>query len=334
MGDQNGAGPLPDGMRSLRSSAALLRATFGFDGIRVMRESATTAVELEDDPASPWHALALTVYGFSLYLSGQPGLGEVLRPAVTSGVTDPVVRLTAMSVAALIATDEGRMAQAKSLAETALRIADENGVRNAPQTSLAHMAVGAWRVQEGRLEEARTELVRALQTRRRWLQMSPWPTLEVMFRLAAVLHDLGDDAGAATLVTEIYDVLTALPDGADTQWARLELLRRRLGSGIGAAPAGEGAAHGLTDREITVLRMLRGPMSIAEIAEQLELSANTIKTHTRAIYRKLGVSTRSAAVTRGQESGLLLAAGPYRGLSRTGPDTPARPLRRAFTRSV
>ena len=148
IGAHDGAAPLPDGMRSLRSSAALLQATFGFDGIRVMRESARTAVELEDDPASPWHTLALTVYGFSQYLSGQPGPGEVLRRAVLSGVTDPVVRLTATSVAALIATDEGRMAQAKSLAETALRIADENGVRNAPQTSLAHLAVGAWRVHE------------------------------------------------------------------------------------------------------------------------------------------------------------------------------------------
>ena len=139
--------------------------------------------------------------------------------------------------------------------------------------------------------------------------MSPWPTLEVMFTLAAVLHDLGDDAGAATLATEIDDVLTALPDGADTQRARLELLRRRLGAGIGAASEGEGEAHGLTDREMTVLRMFRGPMSIAEIAEQLELSSNTVKTHTRAIYRKLDVSARPAAVTRGRELGLLLAAG-------------------------
>jgi LuxR family maltose regulon positive regulatory protein len=49
-------------------------------------------------------------------------------------------------------------------------------------------------------------------------------------------------------------------------------------------------------------------MSIAEIAKQLELSANTIKTHTRAIYRKLGVSTRAAAVTRGYELDLLSAA--------------------------
>jgi LuxR family transcriptional regulator, maltose regulon positive regulatory protein len=51
--------------------------------------------------------------------------------------------------------------------------------------------------------------------------------------------------------------------------------------------------------------MLRGPMSIAEIAQELELSPNTIKTHTQAIYRKLGVSARPAAVARARELGLL-----------------------------
>ena len=301
-------GPLPDGMRSLRSSAALLRAAFGCDGIRVMRESAATAVELEDDPASPWHTLALTIHGFSLYLSGQPGPGAALRRAVLSGVTDPVVRLTATSVAALIATAEGRLAKAKALADAALRIADDNGMADA-QASLAHLAVGAEWAEEGRLEEARRELMRALRSRC-WLGTNPWPAVEAMFRLAGVLHGMGDDTGAAALVTEIDDTLTSLPDGAEAQWARLDLLRLRLGTGAGSAAdqAGQGDGQRLTDREMTVLRMLRGTMPVAEIAQELKLSANTIKTHTRAIYRKLAVSSRPAAVIKARELGLLLAA--------------------------
>src|SRR5208282_1568724 len=63
-------GPLPDGMRSFKSSAALLRGVYGFDGLRVMRDSACLAVELETDSRSPWHGLAKAAYGFSLYLSG------------------------------------------------------------------------------------------------------------------------------------------------------------------------------------------------------------------------------------------------------------------------
>ena len=142
-------GPLPDGMRSLRSSAALLRATFGFDGIRVMRESAATAVELEDDPASPWHALALTVRGFSLYLSGEPGSAEALKRAVLSGVADPAIHLTAISIAALVAIAEGRPGEGSALADAALRIADD-GLGDTPQASLAYLAVAAGWAEQGR----------------------------------------------------------------------------------------------------------------------------------------------------------------------------------------
>ncbi len=63
-------GALPDGIRSLRSSAALLQGTFGFEGIGPMRAAAAEAVALETDPASPWHALARISYASALYLSG------------------------------------------------------------------------------------------------------------------------------------------------------------------------------------------------------------------------------------------------------------------------
>jgi len=293
-----GDGPLPDGMRSLRSSAALLRATFGFDGIRTMRDSAAAAIELEDDPASPWHALALTGYGFSLYLSGEPGPADALRRAVLSGITDPVVRLAATSVAALIATAEGRRSEATVLADAAERVA---GAGDAPQASLAYLAAGAALAADGRQEEARDRLAQALAARRRWPGVSPWPAVEAMFRLAEVLHDLGDDVRAALLATEIDDVLTSLPDGAAAQRARLDRLREHLGTA-----AASGTGHGLTDREMTVLRMLRGTMTTAEIAQELAVSRNTVKTHMRSIYRKLGVAGRPAAVTRARESGLLL----------------------------
>lgn len=63
-------GQLPDGLVSLEASAALLRGVYGFEGLRVMRESARQAAGLETDPGSPWYALARAAYGFSLYLSG------------------------------------------------------------------------------------------------------------------------------------------------------------------------------------------------------------------------------------------------------------------------
>jgi ATP/maltotriose-dependent transcriptional regulator MalT len=63
----------------------------------------------------------------------------------------------------------------------------------------------------------------------------------------------------------------------------------------------------LTEREMAVLRLLRGSLTLPEIAAELELSPETIKTHTRVIYRKLGVHNRRDAVSRGQEAGILPA---------------------------
>lgn len=56
---------------------------------------------------------------------------------------------------------------------------------------------------------------------------------------------------------------------------------------------------------MTVLRLLRGSLSMRQIGHELHLSQNTIKTHTRAIYRKLGVATRHDAIARSRDAGLL-----------------------------
>ena len=52
----------------------------------------------------------------------------------------------------------------------------------------------------------------------------------------------------------------------------------------------------LTERERTVLRYLASTLSTAEIASELYLSVNTVKTHQRSLYRKLGVARRRDAV--------------------------------------
>ena len=61
----------------------------------------------------------------------------------------------------------------------------------------------------------------------------------------------------------------------------------------------------LTDREQHILRYLAGTLSNAEIAADLYLSVNTVKTHQRMIYRKLGVAGRREAVRRAKELRLL-----------------------------
>ena len=61
----------------------------------------------------------------------------------------------------------------------------------------------------------------------------------------------------------------------------------------------------LSERELEVLRLLGTELTGPEIARQLLVSLNTLRTHTKSIYSKLGVNNRRAAVRRAEEFNLL-----------------------------
>ncbi len=295
-------GRLPDGMRSLSSSAALLRGICGFDGLRVMRGSAATAVELESDPASPWYAMARSALGFSLYLSGEPEAAAAwLEEAAHSQASYPMTRIFSLSVLSLVEVELGRLPKAREAADAARLLAARDGLDEAPQSSIAYTAAGAVHAAYGQLEAARSDLEHALRTRQNLSGISPWHTFEPTLWLARVLLASGDQAGAAGLADQARDVLTALPDGADAQRARLAELDLRIVGPMRVLPL----AVPLSEREVAVLRLLRGSLSLREIGLELYVSPNTIKTHTQAIYRKLGVSTRHDAVEHGRQAGIL-----------------------------
>jgi LuxR family maltose regulon positive regulatory protein len=96
-----------------------------------------------------------------------------------------------------------------------------------------------------------------------------------------------------------------------------DLLRRQVRQGTAyAALAAElltltdGAAaparcEPLTEREQAVLRLLPSPLSAQEIASELSISRNTVKTHLRSLYRKLDAADRRDAVEHARDHGLL-----------------------------
>jgi LuxR family maltose regulon positive regulatory protein len=61
----------------------------------------------------------------------------------------------------------------------------------------------------------------------------------------------------------------------------------------------------LTGKELEVLRLLATRLSRREIGDRLYVSINTVKSHQRAVYRKLDVDSRAAAVRRAGQLGLL-----------------------------
>ena len=298
------SGPLPDGMRSFASSAAILRAICGFDGLRSMREAGMRAVAAETDRGSRWYSAAHSGLSTALYWVGEFEAAAMhAQEARLNREALAPFRLLATTVLTWLEMEAGRLGQADELAREAweLGTSPSLGLSGTAKSSFAYVAVGAVHAAQGRLREARSELEEALEIRRKSPGISPWPKLESLLRLAPVLAGLGDRTGATALLGEARQLVDSLPDGADAQLARLAHLERRLVPRSRPVMSGEP----LTEREREVLRMLQGTLSLRDISRELYLSQNTIKTHTRTLYRKLDVSDRHDAVARGRELGLI-----------------------------
>jgi LuxR family maltose regulon positive regulatory protein len=88
-----------------------------------------------------------------------------------------------------------------------------------------------------------------------------------------------------------------------TQHTTVTSMRSRMMATLGTVPPG--VSEPLTDSETRVLRYLPTNLTAPEIAGELWLSVNTVSTHTRHLYAKLGVHSRHEAVHRARALGLL-----------------------------
>jgi LuxR family maltose regulon positive regulatory protein len=124
--------------------------------------------------------------------------------------------------------------------------------------------------------------------------------VQVRIELTRVHLTLADIAGARTLMREIDEILRRRPHlGVLVQQA--QELRARLAA-EGSSPV---TASSLTAAELRLLPMLSTHLPAPEIAAEMYLSLHTIKAQARSIYRKLDANSRSQAVARARELGLL-----------------------------
>jgi LuxR family transcriptional regulator, maltose regulon positive regulatory protein len=296
-------GPLPDGTRSLDSGKALLRAMFGHDGLSDGLEFARAAVDMESDPRSGWRAVALFTLGTMLYLNGFYSEAEApLKEASRlSRPGQPVVEVSSLSELSLLLADMGDATRARAAALSALKVMDKYSLGEIPQTAIAHTAMGRVLVDEGNLSEGVAQLEEALALRSAYPQLSPWQTLQTLIALAPARFAYGDQERAVDLLRQARGILDFHPD-AGILSEQVKRLERSLGS-VSQRPAIFGET--LTDREISVLRLLESPLTHREIGTALFISLNTVKSHVRSIYQKLTISSRQEALVKAHELGLL-----------------------------
>ncbi len=120
-----------------------------------------------------------------------------------------------------------------------------------------------------------------------------------------------DDATGEALLTEARSIIDRCPDPgiAGRYLARIEsrhgLSGRMRSDRSATARDTDALVEPLTERETAVLRYLPTKLSQREIASELYVSPNTVKTHCAAVYRKLGVGDRKAAVQAARDLGIL-----------------------------
>ncbi|HEX6449117.1 MAG TPA: LuxR C-terminal-related transcriptional regulator [Trebonia sp.] len=192
--------------------------------------------------------------------------------------------------------------------------------RDSPQTRIA---VAALRLAEGNADAAAAALALVLGGSAAGIS---WMWLAHAFVLEAIARDaLGDQIAAESALERALDL--AEPNGAVLPFllypapgllerqarhrsAHAALIAEILGLLAGSKPAPPPAAprlpvEPLTTSELRLLRYLPTNLTGPEIADELYVSANTIKTHLRTLYAKLGTHHRSETVARARDLGLL-----------------------------
>ena len=160
---------------------------------------------------------------------------------------------------------------------------------------------GACRASRCKTGQARAALARAHRLRPLLDHGLPWVTVHVGLELTRAHLALGEASAARTILTETERVLELRPQmGSLVEEA--DELRDRVAASSG--PSGAWAMS-LTGAELRLLPYLASHLTFPEIAGRLFVSRNTAKTEAVAIYRKFGVSSRSEAIERAVEVGLL-----------------------------
>jgi LuxR family maltose regulon positive regulatory protein len=129
----------------------------------------------------------------------------------------------------------------------------------------------------------------------------PWFCVQTQLELARSHLALADVEGARTLLREAKDVMQRRPE-LGTLRRQAEELQTELANAPGLD---HGWASTLTAAELRLLPLLTTHLSFREIAERLFVSRNTVKSQAISVYRKLDASSRSEAIERAVQLGLV-----------------------------
>ncbi len=294
----------PEGNPYVESVALIVRTLAIESGVDRALQEGRRAVQTTVASVETLAMGALTAYARALYLAGIPdearesAIAALERPEIHDS---PPSFIHAHTTLALVAADEGRLSSARGHVEQAKQAAGRIGSERSWLGANVAAASGVVRAAEGDLSGAEHDLATGERVFRDdvpavhhiWLLTLLARVRARRGRLDRAAEALGlareelveqPDAGALPLLIEEVDL-------------ELAAMNRRAASGdLVDTP---------TEAELTVLRLLADDLSVHEISERLFVSENTVRSHRRALYHKLGVHSREEAVARATAVELL-----------------------------
>ncbi len=296
-----------DANDKLELHSQVMRATIGIDSpAELVRVAAHARVRL---PAGWWQAMAGWALGGNLFLCGDPTAGDVLRQAAFDAELDgaTVFATNCLATCALI-TDviSGECQTDGDIARRAEEMVSKNETEHRPPTALivAYASFTSARSGDRDLAVRARDLARSHLGR--FDGVSPWFNIICRLGLVHTCLLLDDIEVANELLRELDTWMATQPEDSPIA-EHLVALRRSVDAAttrLGRPPSN------LTSAELRVLQYLATNLTLAEVADRLYVSRNTIKSHVSSIYLKFGVSKRSEAVVVARERGLLNATDP------------------------
>lgn len=278
---------------ALRPQIAVVRAALCREGPRRMLADAGAAMS-KLPRGSRWYPAAVHMRGTAAMLLGAADearslLSEAVRAAAALRCAE--TQMISVSQLSLIAREQDDPDRADALSDEAWEIASGTELDGYPTSSVALAAAAHSSLRHGRWAEAR-ELIAAAEPLSSSITASlPWLAVVARLELARCYMRLRDADAARVLLEEIDGVVDVRP--------RLGVLveeARALRHEVATLSHPPGALSALTPAELRLLPLLATHLAFREIAEQLKISRNTVKTQAISIYRKLGVSGRSEAI--------------------------------------
>jgi LuxR family transcriptional regulator, maltose regulon positive regulatory protein len=284
---------------------ATLRGIMCRRGVEQMRRDVDDVEQVSrGGPATdPEYPMRLLLAGVANMLLGDGDTAEA-RFADATELTDETRRAplfaTILAHRALLSLARGDWSTTETLVQRALSVTHRGHIESYISSTLVFALAARVALHRRDPVLARAHLSEAQRPRPLLSHAIPCLAVEALLEMAEASIGLGDPRGARVFVRDAEAVLRRRPD-LGSLGKRTDALRGRLAT---VHDTGADTAT-LTSAELRVLPLLLTHLTLAGIADRLFLSRHTVKSQLWSLYRKLDVHTRSDAVIRAQQLGLL-----------------------------